>query len=136
MNHFYGSIADVIAAFHLAYVVFAVGGEVYILAGAALRRKAARNFVFRVVHVSSVVLVAMEAITGAECPLTLWEYRFRHLAGQGVEEHLSFIARLAGALVFYDFPAWVFTIVHISFGCLVVLTYVLIPPDPPHRNRR
>lgn len=128
MNDLYAPLADVIAAFHLAYVAFAVGGEAFVLVGAALQCKAVRGFTFRIVHLSSVALVAIEATTATECPLTVWEYRLRHLAGQRVDEHLSFIARLVGAVIFYDFPQWVFTATHISFGCLVVLTYVLIPP--------
>jgi hypothetical protein len=31
-------------------------------------------------------------------------------------------------ILFYDFPHWAFTLMHIAFGLLVVLTYILIPP--------
>ncbi len=75
----------------------------------------------------AVGLVAVEAATRINCPLTVWEYDLRQLTGQAVE-NLSFIARLVRLIVFYDFPSWVFTVMHIAFGLLVVFTYIFIPP--------
>lgn len=134
MNAVYGALADLVVLVHFLYVLFAVGGEAFILLGTARRWAQARNLPFRIGHLVSVALVALEAATGTDCPLTAWEYRLRQLAGQAVEDHLSFIARLVGTLIYYDFPRWVFTLAHIAFGCLVVLTYVLMPPRSTRRR--
>ena len=128
MKAFYGLSADLIVAIHFLYVLFAVGGQAFILLGAVCRWGAIRLPSFRISHLAAVALVALEAATGIDCPLTVWEYDLRQLAGQGVERNLSFVARLMRALIFYDFPQWVFTVVHIAFGLLVVSTFVLIPP--------
>ena len=120
--------ADVIVIIHLFYVLFAVGGEVIILAGAISGWRGIRNPLFRISHLVAVGLVAVEAATGINCPLTVWEYDLRQLAGQAVEKNLSFIARLVRLIVFYNFPPRVFTVMHIAFGLLVVFTYILIPP--------
>lgn len=128
MKAFYGLLADLLVVIHLFYVMFAVGGEVFILLGAILRWKGIRNPLFRIGHLVAVGLVAVEAALGIDCPLTLWEYEFRQLAGQGVDQNLSFIPRLARLIIFYNFPNWVFTLMHIAFGLLVVFTYILIPP--------
>jgi hypothetical protein len=50
------------------------------------------------------------------------------MAGQGSEEEISFVARIIRALIFYDFPTWVFTALYIGFGAAVVLTFLFIPP--------
>ncbi len=124
----YALLADLIVIIHLFYVLFAVGGEIIILLGAALKWKGIESPLFRISHLVAVGLVAAEAATGVSCPLTVWEYDLRQLTGQTVEQNLSFIARLVRLIIFYDLPPWVFTVVHIAFGLLVVLTYVLIPP--------
>jgi hypothetical protein len=128
MNGWYNLFADIVLVVHLFFVLFAVGGQVFILAGAALKWNAIRNPLFRVGHLLAVGLVGIEAATGIDCPLTVWEYSLRHLAGLRVDQNLSFVARLVHLVIFYDLPEWVFTILHLSFGILVVLTYVLIPP--------
>jgi hypothetical protein len=128
MKAFYGPFADVLVAIHFLYVLFAVGGEAFILVGAICKWSAVRSALFRISHLVAVGLVAVEAATGIDCPLTVWEYDLRRLTGQTVEQHLSFIARLVRPIIFYDFPHWVFTVMHIAFGLLVVFTYILIPP--------
>ncbi len=128
MRTSYALLADVIVVIHLFYVLFAVGGELFILTGAIFRLKGIGNPLFRISHLAAVGLVAIEAATGINCPFTVWEYQLRQLAGQTLEKNLSFIARLVRLIIFYDFPSWVFTVMHLVFGLLVVLTYVLIPP--------
>ena len=127
-------LADAVVVVHFAYVLFAVGGEVLVLAGGLLRWRWVRNLPFRLVHLSAVALVAAEALLGVICPLTEWEYRLRVLAGQHVELQLSFIARLVRAVIFYDFPAWVFTTAYVGFALLVAGTFLLYPPR--RRGRR
>jgi len=87
-----------------------------------------RNLPFRLVHLAAVALVAAEALFGVICPLTDWEYRLRELAGQRVERQLSFVARLVRSVIFYDFPAWVFTLAYVGFAVLVAGTLALFPP--------
>jgi hypothetical protein len=128
MRTYFPFIADFILIIHLFYVSFAVGGEVFILSGAIFRWRAIRNPLFRISHLAAVGLVAVEAAVGTDCPLTAWEYDLRLLSGQTVEKGLSFIARLARLIIFYDFSPRFFTVLHILFGILVLLTYIIIPP--------
>ncbi len=128
MKVFYGLLADVLVFIHFLYVLFAVGGLVFILLGAACKWKGVRNPIFRTVHLIAVGLVALEAATGVDCPLTVWEFDLRHLAGQAVEQNISFVARLVRLIIFYDLPHWVFTVLHIGFALLVIATYIVVPP--------
>jgi hypothetical protein len=133
---FYALGADFIAVFHFLYVLFAVGGQVSIVLGVVLGWEWVRNPAFRIIHLAAVSLVAVEAMAGMFCPLTIWEYDLRTLAGQATETNLSFIARLMRMIIYYDFPPWVFTVIHISFGLLVILTFVLMPPRFRKRDGR
>ncbi len=132
MDARFAALADAIVAFHFCYVAFTVGGELLILVGGLLRWGWVRNLSLRITHLAAVVLVAVEASTGTQCPLTVWEYELRLRAGQHVEAQISFIARLVRSVIFYDFPAWVFLVAYVGFALLVGVTFVLFPP---RRNR-
>lgn len=119
-------LADVIVIFHFCYVAFTVGGEIVVLLGGVLRWQWVRNLPFRIVHLAAVVLVAGEALAGAACPLTVWEYNLRVRAGQAVEGQLSFVARLVRSIIFYDFPAWVFLAAYVAFAALVAVTFFVV----------
>lgn len=124
----YALLADLLVGFHFLYVMFAVGGELAVLAGGLLRWRWVRNLPFRLAHLAAVVLVAVEALLGVVCPLTAWEYGLRLAAGQRVEQDISFIGRLVRAVIFYDFPAWIFTVTYVSFALLVAGSFLLFPP--------
>ncbi len=124
----YAFLADLIVIVHFCYVTFTVGGELAVLLGGALRWRWVRNLPFRVTHLAAVVLVAVEALAGAACPLTVWEYQLRVLAGQRVEQQVSFVARLVRSIIFYDFPAWVFIAAYVSFAALVAATWFMVRP--------
>ena len=125
MNRSY--LADLIVAVHVGYVSFIVGGEVLILLGAVRRWQWVRNFWFRIVHLAAIGFVAIEAMIGMACPLTVWEDLLRHQAGQDVAEG-TFIGRCLDRIIFLGFPAWVFTAMHIGFALLVLATLIVVPP--------
>lgn len=129
MLNLYALLADMVVVFHFLYVLFAVGGEAIILVGALSRRTFVRNVPFRVSHLVSVVIVMFEAVIGMICPITELEYSLRRLAGQRVEEDITFVGRLIRLLVYYDFPHWVFMVLYAGFGIVVTLTYILLPPQ-------
>ena len=133
----YALFADLLAALHLGFIAFVVGGQLAVLIGAALHWHWIRNRWFRVGHLLAIVFVALEAIVGMICPLTEWEYLLRRRAGQIVEEDISFVGRLVREVLFYELPTWVFTTAYISFAVLVVVTLVLVPPQwrrPPQKR--
>ena len=130
MNRF-ALLADIIVL-HFCYVAFTVGGEIVILLGGALKWPWVRALSFRIVHLAAVVLVAGEALAGASCPLTVWEYGLRLRAGQVVEGQVSFVARLVRSIIFYDLPAWVFLVAYVAFAALVALTFVIFVPTRRH----
>ncbi len=118
-------LADLVLVLHFAYVLFVVGGLFAIWLGYALRWRWVRNRLFRTLHLAAIGLVAIEAIVGVMCPLTLLEDWLRPGAGDG----RSFVQRWLHALLFYDWPLWVFTVLYAGFTTVVALTFVLLPPE-------
>ena len=126
-------LADLVLALHFGYVLFVVGGLAAIWLGYALGWRWVRNRWFRVLHFAAIGLVAVEALVGVLCPLTALEDWLR----PGEESGASFVQRWLHALLFYDWPLWVFTALYLSFAAVVALTFLLLPPnDRKARPRR
>jgi hypothetical protein len=129
-------IADLLAAIHFGWVMFIVFGLFLILLGGALRWRFVRNFWLRVIHLTMIMIVVFEAVFGILCPLTVWEYELRVAAGQQGASDMPFVARLIHQLIFYDFPPIVFTIAYCLFGIAVLISWPLIPPLLPWKQKK
>lgn len=125
-------LADVLLVVHVAYVVFVVGGWVAIVAGGLLRRRWVRNLWFRFAHLLAIGIVAVQAVLGVPCPLTVWERDLRLAAGQNPGD-LPFIPRMLQRVIFFEAPPELFTLIYVVFGGVVVISLFVLPPR--RRNR-
>lgn len=116
-------LADAILLLHFAIVLYITLGLPAIWLGAACGWQWVRRLWFRLTHLAAIVFVALEALSGVWCPLTVWEDALR-----GSTNELSFVARWVHRLMFYQLPEWVFTLAYVSFAAVVGLTWVLVPP--------
>ena len=120
-------LADVLALFHGAYVVFVVAGQALIMIGWVAGWAWTRNPCFRWLHVGAVGLVVAEVILGVYCPLTLIEAELRRRGGEhGFGE--TFIGHWVGRLLYYDVPLWQTHVLYVLFGALVIWTLFRYPP--------
>jgi hypothetical protein len=126
--NWYILLADLVVAIHFGYVAFVVFGLLAILAGGLLRWRFIRNVWFRVVHLTMIVIVVVEALLGIACPLTTWEYDLRVAGGQQNVSDASFVARLIHQVMFFDFPSIVFVVAYCLFGIAVLAAWWLYPP--------
>jgi len=131
----YRILADAVALFHAGYALFVVVGLVLILLGLVFRWQWVRHFWFRLVHLVAIAAVGAEAVLGFACPITTLEKYLR--ARGGMEPHPGdFLGYWADRLLFYEAPAWVFTVVHVGFTLLVLVVFLLAPPDWPWRGKQ
>ena len=121
-------LADIIATIHLGYVIFVILGFVLIMVGVIFKWRWIRNLWFRILHLAAIGAVALEALLGVNCPLTIVEFRLRY-PGMSSHEKVSFIGTLIDSILFYDAPGWLFTIIYTTFAIIVVITFVLAPPS-------
>jgi uncharacterized membrane protein YeaQ/YmgE (transglycosylase-associated protein family) len=123
----YGILADLVVGIHAAYIAFVIFGLLAILAGYVRKWDWIRNRWFRSIHLAMILIVVAEALMGIVCPLTTLENGLRKLDGQLVRDG-SFVGRFIHDLVFYDAPAWIFTLAYCIIGAIVIATFILVPP--------
>ena len=116
-------IADLLVVVHFAIVLFIVGGLVAVWLGAALGWRWVRNPWFRYLHLAAIGYVALEALLGIACPLTVWEDLLR-----GGARADSFVGRWVRRLLYYDAPEWVFTVAYVAWALATLATLRLVPP--------
>lgn len=132
-------LADGVLVVHFAFVVFVLVGLAIIWLGWWLRWGWVRNWWFRFTHLAAMGFVAWEAITGRDCPLTLWENQLRWWAGAGQRYHGSFIQHWIHRWLFYDASPQLFTGLYLGVFGLIVLSLWLVPPrwaGGTHRPQR
>jgi len=120
-------LADALLVAHVLFVLFVVIGLVLILVGKFAAWVWVRNPWFRVVHLVAIGVVAAQSWVGVICPLTTWEMALRERAGD-VTYPGSFIAHWLEAILYYEAPAWVFTLCYTVFATVVVASWVWVRP--------
>jgi len=115
--------ADALLVVHFALAAFIVGGLVVVWIGAACDWWWVRNPWFRYAHLAAIVFVAVEALLGYACPLTLWEDLLRG----GIRPE-SFVGRWMVRLLYYQAPEWVFTALYALWAGATLVTLRLVPP--------
>lgn len=123
----YGFLADLMVAIHVSYVAYVVLGQLLIWVGLLAGWRWVRNLWFRLTHLLAITIVVYEEVMDIRCPLTVWEEELRVRAGQPVTGE-TFLGRLLHSLIFYDFEPWVFTLIYLTCGTVVLLTFILYPP--------
>jgi Protein of Unknown function (DUF2784) len=124
-------LADCIVVLHLAYAGFIILGIVAIGVGGILSWGWVRRPILRAVHAGAMGIVAVEALIGMTCPLTVWEYALRD--GNGEPE--AFIPRLASRLLYYQLPPWAFTALYLGLLAGIGALWIVVRPRP-FRSRR
>jgi hypothetical protein len=114
--------ADLLLVAHTLFVVFVTGGFALIWIGHWRGWAWVGNARFRALHLIAITVVALEALAGLSCPLTLWEDALR-----GQDTSRSFVARSLHAVIYHDFPEWVFTIAYVAFAVATAVTIRLVP---------
>ena len=122
------SLADVILVLHAIIVLFIVGSMPLIWCGYFCGWRFVRNFYFRIIHLLLMGIVAVESVFGILCPLTIWEDALRTSDSAGALRQHGFIAHYLHQLLYYDFPAWVFTLAYLLFFLFVVATFYWVRP--------
>ncbi|HEY5638210.1 MAG TPA: DUF2784 domain-containing protein [Burkholderiales bacterium] len=116
-------LADALLVLHFGIAAFIVGGLVLTWIGACAGWGWVRNPWFRWLHLGAIGCVALEAVAGIACPLTVWEDLLR-----GGLRPDSFIGRWVEKLLYYRAPEWVFTAAYLGWAAATLATLRWIPP--------
>jgi heme A synthase len=128
LNNFFGLASDAVLLLHAAVVVFVLSGLLAVVLGGCLGWAWVRGRAFRLAHLGAIGVVVLQAWLGQECPLTTLENWLRLQAG-AAGYGSGFVAHWVARLLYWEAPAWVFTLAYTAFGALVVLAWRTWPPQ-------
>ena len=121
--------ADLLLFTHVLFVAFVIIGLVLIVIGRILDWTWVRNPWFRFAHLAAIGVVALQSWVGVICPLTTWEMALRQRADQIVYSG-SFISHWLESLLYYQAPAWLFTVAYTAFAGIVLACWFWVRPRP------
>jgi hypothetical protein len=124
----YRLLADLVLVLHVGIALFVVFGLALVVAGNLRGWTWVNRPWFRLAHLAAMAIVVAESWFGMVCPLTTFEMWLRARGG-GRTYAGGFIQHWLQSLLYYDAPAWVFTLVYSLFGLCVLVTWWLLPPS-------
>jgi hypothetical protein len=124
------ALAELVLALHLAVILFNVGGLIVIPLGAWRNWRFVRGFWWRALHLLSLAAVALQAIFGQACFLTIWQAELAELGGASGSK-APLIARIVDRLIFWPLPLWAFAALYVAVWLYVLLLWWKVPPRLP-----
>ena len=118
--------ATLILLAHLGIVAFNVFGLVIIPVGGWLRWEFVRGFWWRFAHVLSLAVVALQAVLGRACFLTIWESALR--ANADAAEPPPMIETWINGVLYWPLPLWVFAAGYVGVLLYVLMLWRWVPP--------
>lgn len=120
-------LADALLVLHVAIVLFVVGGLLLVVGGNLAGWRWVNHWWLRLLHLGAIAFVVGEAWLGITCPLTTWEMTLRLAAGHQAYAG-GFLQHWLHRLLYWDAPAWVFTLAYTLFGLAVAWAWWRWPP--------
>lgn len=120
------ALATVVLVVHLGVVAFNIFGMVAVPLGAWLRWRFVRGFWWRLVHLASLLVVALQALLGRACFLTIWQSGLE--AEQTSAAPPPMIATWINRLLYWPLPLWVFAALYVVVLVYVLLLWRWVPP--------
>jgi hypothetical protein len=118
------TLGQAILAAHLTVIAFNVLGLIAIPLGAALGWRWVRVRWWRLLHVASWAVVALQAALGRACFLTIWQ---DELTGASAQPPL--IERWVERVIYWPLPIWVFGAIYLALFALVVAMWWWVRPE-------
>jgi len=127
-------LADAVLVLHVIVVLFNVSGLVVIPIGAWRNWKFVRVFWWRALHLALLAVVAIQAVFGRACFLTLWQSDLLQQAGEA-GSNTPLIQKWLIRLIFWPVPFWVFVVLYLAVWVYALALWRLVPPRRRRRRR-
>lgn len=119
------ALAAAVLAVHLAVILFNLFGLVAVPLGAWRRWGFVRIAWWRVLHLGSLLIVAVQAVAGRACFLTLWQAA---LEPGNAQTPPPMIYAWINRLIYWPLPLWVFTVLYLAVLAYAAALWWLVPP--------
>jgi hypothetical protein len=123
------TLSHLVLAIHFVIITFNVVGLIVIPLGGLFGWSFVRERLWRILHIASWGVVALQAVAGRACFLTDWQFELA--GGEGNPDPL--IARIVNAAIYWPLPLWVFTIMYAAIFAIVLALFWIIPIRPASR---
>ena len=124
--------ASAVLYVHFAVVMFNLFWIVAIPLGAWRGWIFVRSYWWRAAHLALLGIVALQAVVGALCFLTIWQAALLRAAG-GPAGEAPMIERIVTTLVFWPLPLWAFVVLYVAAVLYTLAMWWLVPPDRRQR---
>jgi hypothetical protein len=134
----YKILADLVVLIHFAWILFILWGfilavcssiSVYVLRTAKDRwRTFFDRWIFRTIHLGGIVYVAILAVLGKYCPLTILENELREQYNTELTYPGSFVVHYIEKIVYPEANFLLFVIPTIIIAVFTVLMFIIRPP--------
>jgi len=121
------ALALAVLAVHGAVIAFNVGGLIVIPLGAWRGWRWVRTRWLRALHLALLVVVALQALLGRACFLTLWQAALEQSAGQAASRE-PLIARWVDSVIFWNLPIWFFAALYVAVLIYALALWRWVPP--------
>lgn len=115
-------LAAAILSVHLAIIAFNVFGLVAIPIGGWRGWGFVREPVWRLAHVGCLALVAVQAVAGRACFLTLWQDE-----ASGAATRTPLIMGFVNRLLFWRLPIWAFAAAYVAIFAYALALLWIVP---------
>ena len=123
------AVADAVLALHVGIILFNVFGLIAIPVGGWLGWRFVRVAWWRLLHLGAMAAVAVQAVAGRACFLTVWQDT---LVGMG-QNQPPMIMRWVDQVIFWPLPLWFFAAL---YGLAWAYVLALLWWVPPRWRRR
>ena len=121
------ALALAVLAVHVAVIAFNVFGLIVIPLGAWRGWAFVRGFGWRALHLALLFVVALQALFGRACFLTLWQATLEQNAGQAASRE-PLIARWVDSVIFWNLPIWFFAALYVAVLVYAIALWRWVPP--------
>ena len=126
-------LADAVLVLHFSFIVFVVGGLVFVVVGNLRGWTWVNGLWFRIAHLGAIGFVVAESWFDMPCPLTTLEAWLRPREGVTTYSQ-GFIEHWFQRLFAYEVPPWAFSMTDGAIGLLALLAWWYFPPHRKHET--
>lgn len=126
-------LADVMLWLHVAIILFNLFGLVAIPVGAARGWAFVRIFWWRTLHLMLLAVVALQALFGRACLLTIWQSDLLREAGKTTAT-VPLIERWVASAIYWPLPFWAFIVLYGVIFIYALLLWVIVRPTLPRKR--
>lgn len=121
------AFALAVLSVHVAVIAFNVFGLIVIPLGAWRGWAFVRGFGWRAVHLALLFVVALQALFGRACFLTLWQAALEQNAGETAPRE-PLIARWVDSVIFWNLPIGFFAALYVAVLIYALALWRWVPP--------